>query len=590
MKATTQKTLQYYKSFASKYKGHIFATLLSNAVGTILGFVLLPLIIKYFFDTMIEFSGTDKNEVYEKLILFWGLIAIVDIVAFTIVGRINDFLFTNLLTAMMRDSMNYCFQHIHKHSYSFFTNQFVGGLVSKVQRFTNSFGYLADMIQWDFFPQIIMFTISIGIIWFFAPILGIIVTVWMILFFVVIFWATKKWKIPYSLEFAKQKTQNTGLLADGISNATAIKMFAHQQFETQSYKESTYNLIQKMRRSWYTSNYINIFQACFMSVLEIVVWYVIIQLWMADQITVGTMVLVQGYLLSIYMRLWGFGKLIRGLYDSMTESQEMTDILETTPAVQDTESPEECRIGKGDIKFKNLSFAYEEKTEVFENFDFHIPSGKKIGLVGESGAGKTTITKLLLRFSEPQKGDILIDGQSIYTIVQEDLRRNISFVPQEPVLFHRSLLDNIRYGDLDATDEEIYEVAKKAHAHDFILNTPEGYETLVGERGVKLSGGERQRIAIARAMLKKAPILILDEATSSLDSKSEKHIQEALHVLMKGKTTIVIAHRLSTLKEMDEICVIEDGQILERGSHNELLEKNGKYSELWKHQSGGFIG
>ncbi len=243
----------------------------------------------------------------------------------------------------------------------------------------------------------------------------------------------------------------------------------------------------------------------------------------------------------------------------------------------------------GIIEFKNISFGYNEGTEVLNDFNFKIQKGEKIGLVGHSGSGKSTITKLLLRFINVDKGEILIDGQNVANISQDDLRSVISYVPQDPILFHRSIKENLAYSKPNASQEEVVAVAKKAHAHEFILNLKHGYDTLVGERGVKLSGGERQRVAIARAMLKDAPILVLDEATSSLDSISEYYIQDAFNELMKGKTTIVIAHRLSTIQKMDRIIVLENGKIVEEGTHKELLNRNGKYDDLWNHQTGGFL-
>jgi ATP-binding cassette subfamily B protein len=228
-------------------------------------------------------------------------------------------------------------------------------------------------------------------------------------------------------------------------------------------------------------------------------------------------------------------------------------------------------------------------TGLFNKFSLSVKSGEKIGLVGHSGSGKTTITKLLLRFMDVQSGEILIDGQDISKIKQDDLRRNISYVPQDPILFHRSLRENIAYGKSDASQEEIVAASKAANAHDFITSLPEGYDTLVGERGIKLSGGERQRVAIARAMLKDAPILILDEATSALDSISERHIQEAFERLMKGRTTLAIAHRLSTIQKMDRIVVFSNGKISEQGTHSELTKNSGVYAELWQEQSSGFI-
>jgi ABC-type multidrug transport system fused ATPase/permease subunit len=256
--------------------------------------------------------------------------------------------------------------------------------------------------------------------------------------------------------------------------------------------------------------------------------------------------------------------------------------------IKDVNDASELKVESGIIEWKNVSFEYGEK-RVFDAFDLVIPSGQRVGLVGPSGAGKSTFVSLLLRQHDLSSGTVLIDGQNIAEVTQESLRENIAVVPQEPMLFHRSIRENIAYGKVGATDEEIMTVARLANAHDFIKDLSEGYDTLVGERGVKLSGGQKQRVAIARAMLKDAPVLLLDEATSALDSESEVAIQKALHKLMEGKTVIAIAHRLSTLREMDRIIVLENGKIVEDGSHAALLEYDGVYSRLWKHQAGGFL-
>jgi ATP-binding cassette subfamily B protein len=274
---------------------------------------------------------------------------------------------------------------------------------------------------------------------------------------------------------------------------------------------------------------------------------------------------------------------------AMTDMQEVVDIFDTPIDILDPVKPECLVISEGHIVFKNVSFQYKDGVTVLKDFNLDIAPGERVGLVGHSGAGKSTITKLLLRFSDVKMGEIIIDGQNIKNITQNDLRSVISYVPQEPILFHRTIGENITYSKPGATQEEIIKVAKKAFAHDFIMKLPRGYDTLVGERGIKLSGGERQRIAIARAMLKNSPILVLDEATSSLDSTSEGYIQSGFEELMKGKTTIVVAHRLSTISKMDRIVVLEDGDIAEMGTHKELIKHNGAYASFWNHQTGGFL-
>jgi ABC-type multidrug transport system fused ATPase/permease subunit len=280
---------------------------------------------------------------------------------------------------------------------------------------------------------------------------------------------------------------------------------------------------------------------------------------------------------------------LRRIFEGFADAAEMVEILEVPHEVQDALQARPLVISKGEVEFRKATFSFHKVRKILDDFNLKIHTGEKVALVGPSGAGKTTIIKLLFRFYDLTGGEILIDGQSVSEVTQDSLHDYISLVPQEPVLFHRTLKDNILYGRENATEEEMTEAAKKARCHNFISALPYGYETFVGERGIKLSGGERQRVAIARAILKNAPILVLDEATSSLDSESEALIQEALHELMKGRTTIVIAHRLSTIMQMDRIVVIDEGQVVSSGTHRDLLEKEGIYKKLWEIQAGGFI-
>ena len=303
--------------------------------------------------------------------------------------------------------------------------------------------------------------------------------------------------------------------------------------------------------------------------------------------------LIFTYVQEIRSYLWEFGNnALRNYNRAFGDAQEMLSVLDLEPSVKDPIQPEESRIDKGSIEFQDMSFTHPETNSddsLFVNLNLTIQAGEKIGLVGHSGSGKTTLTKLLLRFDDIDGGQILIDGQNITHVTQDDLRAKIAYVPQEPLLFHRSIYENIAYGRPSANEKEIRRAAEQAHAADFIDKLPKGYNTLVGERGVKLSGGQRQRIVIARALLKNAPILVLDEATSALDSESEQLIQSALWKLMEGRTAIVIAHRLSTIQKMDRILVLEDGTIVEEGDHKRLLSKKGTYAKLWARQSGGFL-
>jgi len=324
--------------------------------------------------------------------------------------------------------------------------------------------------------------------------------------------------------------------------------------------------------------------------IQFLLFYFAIKYWKLDLITIGFFVLLQVYIIGLIDQLWGFTRVVRSAYQAYADAKEMVEIMLLPHEIKDKVKAIELITDKGEIEFKKLTFSFNQTRSVLKDVDLIIKSGEKVALIGPSGAGKTTFVKLLLRLYSPTSGKILIDGEDISEITQESLRKNVSMVPQDPILFHRTLAENIAYGKRDATREEIKKAATLAHCDEFIKNLSQGLETYVGERGIKLSGGERQRVAIARAILKNAPILILDEATSSLDSYSELLIQDALNNLMADKTTIVIAHRLSTIQKMDRIIVVDGGKIIEQGSHSELLAKEDSlYKKLWTLQAGGFL-
>jgi ABC-type multidrug transport system fused ATPase/permease subunit len=337
------------------------------------------------------------------------------------------------------------------------------------------------------------------------------------------------------------------------------------------------------------STWIEGIQAFINIIIEFFIFYVAIKYWGMGLLSIGTFVLIQIYVLNLMDNFWGVSRILRDLYEAFGDAKEMTEILRMAHGIKDVPEAKPLVVSSGNIVLDNIRFAFGEDKVILDNVSLNISAGERIALIGPSGAGKSTLTRLLLHLYDIQGGNISIDGQDISKVTQGSLRESISFVPQDPILFHRTLMDNIRYGRTNATDEEVIGAAKLAHCHEFISSLSLGYETFVGERGVKLSGGERQRVAIARAILKNAPILILDEATSSLDSNSEMLIQDALEALMKGKTVIVIAHRLSTIRKMNRIVVIDNGKILEQGTHDELLAKDGLYAKLWSLQSHGFI-
>jgi ATP-binding cassette, subfamily B, bacterial len=376
-----------------------------------------------------------------------------------------------------------------------------------------------------------------------------------------------------------------------MTNILAIKSHGQEDYEKRSYGELTETWRQKSLDSMWGFLKVSTIYSFLIVVLNVSA--LIAAVWATEHriVPIAAVYLSITYTFIVARQLWEMNNIMRNFNRVMGDANDMTEILQIKPEIVDRDEATLPKISRGDIEFKNVSFTHPDSSDhaLFSNVNLRIKPGEKIGLVGHSGGGKTTLSKLIMRFMDVQKGQILIDEQDITEMSQSALRKMISYVPQEPILFHRTLRENIRYGKLEASDREVEIVSRLAHAEDFIKQLPKVYDTLVGERGVKLSGGQRQRVVIARAMLKNAPILILDEATSALDSESEELIQDALWKLMEGRTAIVIAHRLSTIQKMDRIIVLKEGKIVEEGTHRELIRQGGTYADLWSRQSGGFL-
>lgn len=481
------------------------------------------------------------------------------------------------------------FEYLMRHSQQFFASQFSGTLTRRVSKFVTAFETLFDSTAMTFTPTFVYITGAIIVLYHRSPALGLGLLAWTLVFFAFQIYMSQL-RQPVRVRRAEADSRMVGGLADAVTNQQAITLFASTRLEYSLFSNLVGNWKKATDRSWLVDEYIWAAQGLFMIVIQIGLLFGALQLWLQGKIQVGDFVLIQVYVIGIIDNLVGISRELRRVYDAIADAGEMVEILMTPHEIQDAPGAKDLATSVGKIEFDHVNFTYAAKKEsVLTDLTVHIRGGERVGLVGRSGAGKSTITKLLLRTYDIQSGSISIDDQDISHITQDSLHRAISVVPQESVLFHRSIRDNIAYGNPDSDEEQIEQAAKLAQAHAFIEALPQGYETFVGERGVKLSGGERQRVAIARAILKNAPILLLDEATASLDSESEVAIQQALHELMQGKTVIAIAHRLSTLREMDRIIVLDSGKIVEEGSHEELLKKGGIYAELWKHQAGGFL-
>ena len=544
--------------------------------------ILAPYWYKKFFDVLS--SNPDVKILYTTLFI---ILAIKILHWFFI--RVMAFLYIKFNTDCLKNLNDICFSKVHKHSFSFFNNSFVGSLVKKVGRFVQSFDRISDRIIWDLMPIIINVTLISVVLFGRNKFFAVIIVSW-IFIFVVTSYFFSKFKLKYDFERSQLDSKVGAFLADSFTNNTNVKLLVGYDRECNDFQQKTEDLRKIRKFSWDMSTLFDAVQWMLMIVLEIVMMFYAVKVWQTGDLTVGDFILIQSYLTIIFEKFFGFGRVIRDFYESLADAEEMTEILDMPYDIQDVRNAKELQVNKGKIEFIDVNFAYSKTRGIIKKMNLTIRPDEKIALVGPSGAGKSTIVKLLLRQHDVSRGKILVDGQNIAKVTQESLWGNISLVPQDPILFHRSIMENIRYAKPEATDEEVIEAAKLANAHDFIIGAPEGYGTFVGERGIKLSGGERQRVAIARAILKNSPILILDEATSSLDSKSEKLIQEALINLMKCKTVIIVAHRLSTIMHSDRILVIKEGGIAEQGKHQELLKKKkGIYSNLWDIQVGGFL-
>jgi ATP-binding cassette subfamily B protein len=480
-------------------------------------------------------------------------------------------------------------QLLHKDQ-QFFSNQKIGALTGYFISFVTSHVDLQDLV----IIRTISFIISVGsgvaIIMFHSPLLGGIILL-LIIGLLVQIRISMKIRMPYRLERKRLVGEVNGAAADAIANSLTVKTFANEVYEQNALAKLTEKYRTVYRKDFRRMSVEGSLRIFLMAILQIVAIAIIASLLTNGTLQLGIAIFTIAYLQRIASQLFALGDIINGYDRIFLAAAPMTEILAEDNQITDIPHAKNLNVTEGEITFNNVSYAYSDSSNVnvLKSLSLTIPKGQKVGLVGTSGAGKTTLTKLLLRFDDTTDGTISIDGQSIRDITQDSLRKNIAYVPQEPTLFHRSMRENIAYGRLTATDEEILEAAKQANALSFIEKLPEGLDTIVGERGIKLSGGQRQRIAIARAVLKDAPILLLDEATSALDSESEQLIQQALDSLMQNRTTIVIAHRLSTIAKLDRIVVMDAGTIVEDGTHQQLIQQKGIYAKLWAHQSGGFI-
>jgi len=585
-KINTLKTLRFVLSQAKPHRGKMIVVWLIMLLYVSADFVY-PFAYKRIINLISENSTNPMNAF--SAIITAVLILAGALIIHRVCRETAGFFLIRIEIKTMARIAKLAFNYVTKLPYKFHTSTFAGSNAKKINRGVQSLEPFFDGLFYDLTPIILTMIIAIIILLKTHLLIGLPLAIGLMLYIVISMLLVKK-RMQLDRLRNQQENKVSGTMIDSFTNNLTVKTFTGEKEENRLFSQQTNFWSKCAIGAWDFEVLTSFFQGGFIAFLEITLLSLSLWLWTKGTFKVGDIVFVQGNMGLLMFPMWTLGRFYRHFRRAEVDLQDLILLLDKPITIKSKKNANKLDIKKGEVKFEQVSFAYEKNyPEALKNITLHIQAGEKIALVGPSGAGKSTFVKLLFRFIDPLTGKILIDNQDIKKINLESLRQNISLVQQEPLLFHRSIYDNIAYGLRNASKKAIVHSAQLAHAHEFIQHLPKGYQTLVGERGIKLSGGERQRIALARVFLENAKILVLDEATSSLDSVSENLIQKALDNLMQNRTTIVIAHRLSTIRKMDRIIVFEKGRIIEQGPHEELLTTNSLYKKLWESQAGKFL-
>ncbi len=566
--------------YLRQYSGRVALTfaLLLAAKGAIL---VVPFVMKYLVDSL---DGATAESLATGVL--FGLVLAYGAARFSNVlfAELRDTIFGRVTEQAMRQIALEVFRHVHSLDLEYHLNRRTGGLARDIERGTTGIGFLMRFFVFNIAPNLFEILMVSGILLFnYGASFALITLASVILYGLFSFRATE-WRTQFVREVAEADSMSSTRAVDSLLNFETVKYFTNEEFEAQRYDSELASLEGARRRNRLSLFGLNGGQALIIAVAQtsmigLAGWQV-----RDGSITLGDFILINQFMLQLFIPLGFLGFVFREMKGSLANIEKMFELLALRPGVVDAADARELQVSRGEVSFEGIGFSYNPQRAILKGVSFAMGAGEKVAVVGDSGSGKSTLVKLLFRFYDPQAGRILIDGQDIRGVSQRSLRRAIGIVPQDTVLFNDSILENVRYGDPGASDARVMEAIRLAHLDAFIANLPDGVETLVGERGLKLSGGERQRVSIARTILKRPPILVFDEATSSLDSKSERAILAALEEISQGHTSLVIAHRLSTVVDADRIFVLHNGEIAESGTHEELLSCAGLYAQLWSAQ------
>ena len=542
--------------------------------------VYLPLVYRDAIDALDMGQRSAALVLPVGLILAYGAARVLSL-AF---GELRDALFAKVGQRAVRTIALQVFRHLHVLSLEFHLSRQTGGLSRSIERGTKAIEILLRFSLFSIVPTILELTLVFVILWKALDVWVALATVVTVAVYITYTMLVTEWRIKFRRVMNEEDNRANTRAIDSLLNYETVKYFGNEEHEARRYDAAMRGYEKASIQSQTSLALLNVGQAVIISLGLTAVMLMTASGIVSGALTIGTFVMANTYLMQLYQPLGFFGFVYREIKQALIDMEKMFDLMSEDPQVADTPDARALQKGGGEVSFEDVRFSYDRRREILKRVSFRIPAGKTVAVVGPSGSGKSTIGRLLYRFYDVEQGSIRIDGQDIRELTQDSLRACIGVVPQDTVLFNETIYYNIAYGKPNATPAEIEHAARMAHVHDFIMAMPDGYQTLVGERGLKLSGGEKQRVAIARTVIKDPAILLLDEATSALDSHTEQEIQKNLREISRGRTTLCIAHRLSTVVDADEILVLDDGTVVERGRHAELLAMQGRYAEMWRRQ------